>query len=98
MAVQNRLKTRCRLLEIGLSNDDSCYLCMQRPENIQHLFFECDFSKNYMQKIMMWLGIRWGGENLSQSCRWIRSRLAGNQFKKQVGLIAIAAVVYKIWN
>ena len=84
-------------MQLGLSTDDRFPLCMERAEHIQHLFFECVFSKSCMKEIMMWLGFRWGGKNLIQTCRWMRSRQAGNQFKRQVGLAASVVVVYKVW-
>ncbi|XP_010667293.1 uncharacterized protein LOC104884351 [Beta vulgaris subsp. vulgaris] len=97
LAVQNRLKTKSRLLQFGLSNDDSCPVCMQSTENIQHLFFECVFSNCCMREIMAWLGFNWRRKSLFQTCRWMRSRYTGNRFKRQVGLAACAAVVYKVW-
>ncbi|XP_056862775.1 uncharacterized protein LOC130510467 [Raphanus sativus] len=41
----NRLSTRDRLGEWGLDVPSSCLLCSMFDENRQHLFFDCDYSK-----------------------------------------------------
>ncbi|KAF4360323.1 hypothetical protein F8388_005735 [Cannabis sativa] len=44
IAIQNRLKTRDRLLQIGLSGDDQCVSCYQHRETSCHIFSECPIA------------------------------------------------------
>lgn len=40
LAVQDRLKTRSRLMQLNLSDSDACLICQQNTENATHLFIE----------------------------------------------------------
>ncbi|KAL8487048.1 hypothetical protein ACS0TY_023191 [Phlomoides rotata] len=40
-------------------NDEekTCHLCMEKEENIRHLFFECKVSSIIWSSIINWLGV-----------------------------------------
>ncbi|XP_010666883.1 uncharacterized protein LOC104884000 [Beta vulgaris subsp. vulgaris] len=98
LAVQDRLKTRERLFKIGVSESDRCLLCQQQPENREHLFFNCHFTKQCLKEVMNWMNFNWNGRGIRQLYRRIRGPNAGNKFRKKVINAAIAAVVYFIWK
>lgn len=50
LAPLNKLKTRDRLLQIGVSTDPMCPICGSEPESHAHLFFMCTFS-NHMASL-----------------------------------------------
>lgn len=59
-----------RLARRGLPHPPCCPLCDQAPESIQHLFFECSFSKQVWLEILLWLHLTChvpdGEENLTE--------------------------------
>lgn len=46
LAVQNRLSTKDRMILWHLQCDPTCVLCQKENENVQHLFFQCDFARH----------------------------------------------------
>lgn len=49
LAMHRRLLTRDRLARMGVCQETECLLCGCKPENIDHLFFECDYSKKCLE-------------------------------------------------
>lgn len=49
-AVRGRLPPKDRLCRFGIIHDDSCVLCSENVETINHLYFECEFSQ-YIWKL-----------------------------------------------
>lgn len=44
LAVQGKLQTTTRLVQIGISNNPLCLTCNSDNEDHQHLFFKCHMS------------------------------------------------------
>ena len=44
LTVMNKLPTKERLTNIGISDSDLCLICGNHAETLNHLFFECSFS------------------------------------------------------
>ncbi|MBA0823479.1 hypothetical protein Goarm_020209 [Gossypium armourianum] len=45
MVILNRLLTWDRLLAFAISIDTCCFFCMDSIERLDHIFFECSFSR-----------------------------------------------------
>lgn len=54
LVMHKGLLTRERLKKMGISQEESCFLCGSHVETIAHLFFECDFSKACLSIITQW--------------------------------------------
>uniref|UniRef100_A0A803Q6E2 Reverse transcriptase zinc-binding domain-containing protein n=1 Tax=Cannabis sativa TaxID=3483 RepID=A0A803Q6E2_CANSA len=71
LAVQDRLKTRRRLVRFQIATDAQCILCNESDETAEHLYFCCKFSKECLEQVKAWLG--WGATTISlqEIIRWI---------------------------
>ncbi|XP_074288340.1 uncharacterized protein LOC141613500 [Silene latifolia] len=45
------LKTNARLASFGLAIEDKCYLCGLAEETIEHLFYDCIYSKGVIREL-----------------------------------------------
>ena len=51
LALLNQIKTRERLLQLGVSIDALCQICGSEPESHAHLFFTCVFNEACIVKL-----------------------------------------------
>ncbi|XP_060965124.1 uncharacterized protein LOC133034120 [Cannabis sativa] len=92
-----RLKARERLHRLNIIEEDSCLFCRNQIESSKHLFFLCSFSHNCLSKVKEWLNWRAETTDLNRLLRWIK-RAKSSSFRKVVITVAVAAVVYHIWQ
>ena len=94
LACQERLKTKQRLMSMGVVDNDTCPICGTQPELVDHLFFNSEYNKQCVEALSKWLCITWGVETLKDLYR-IRQmpktelRLIGETF---------CNLVYTIWT
>ena len=50
LAFSRKLKTRDRLVQMGVLTEDMCPICGLYPESVEHLFFDCCFSMQCLLK------------------------------------------------
>ncbi|XP_048503148.1 uncharacterized protein LOC125498881 [Beta vulgaris subsp. vulgaris] len=98
MAAKGKLRTRDKLVAIGVSSDCNCALCNQGTKDCHHLFFRCPFSKMVCHGLMQWLGIRSSGIErvYTQWKKWGRNH--GSKRRQKIGYATLAAVVYEVWR
>ena len=58
LALHDRCWTAARRKRHGLQDDDTCILCNQEPEHIDHLLLQCSFSRDIWFGVLSWFG--WG--------------------------------------
>ncbi|XP_062114406.1 uncharacterized protein LOC133825490 [Humulus lupulus] len=97
LAVLKRLKTRDRLLRFQVIDNADCLLCSRNIESVDHLFFECPYSTDCLEKIKQWLNWSMRTTLLSRIIRWI-GKAKISKFKKNLFSAVIAALVYQIWH
>ncbi|XP_056688846.1 uncharacterized protein [Spinacia oleracea] len=97
LAVLERLNTKDRLRQFGLSMDDLCLLCGAATENHNHLFFGCHFSYQCWSHIASFLHISLTKCSLPQLIRWIHRRNI-SKFRKGVYYTFVWCTVYHIWK
>ncbi|XP_010684302.1 uncharacterized protein LOC104898869 [Beta vulgaris subsp. vulgaris] len=98
LAMQDRLKTKARLKMMQISIDDTCVVCGSMTESVEHLMFDCHFSKHCMNKLMNWLKVPWRGRNMNLLCSWVTTRYKSTRVQRQVILATIAAAIHSIWK
>ncbi|XP_019104334.1 uncharacterized protein LOC109134725 [Beta vulgaris subsp. vulgaris] len=98
LAMKDRLQTSYRLAHIGVCENNSCLLCDSGMDDGKHLFFECCYSEQCINKIKRWLGINAVTNNLHQMLEWVNIRYKGGKFRKKVVIASLMVVVYKIWQ
>ncbi|XP_010693609.2 uncharacterized protein LOC104906537 [Beta vulgaris subsp. vulgaris] len=98
MAMKGKLKTRDKLMKIGISREDTCALCEQDTENSQHLFFRCPFSKRVCHGTLQWLG----KQSTATECLYTQWKKWGRNYsskrQQKIGYAALTAVVYEVWR
>lgn len=58
LAMYRRLLTKDRMQRLEITQDTDCMLCGVSNESIEHLFFECTFSRLYLRKCF---DVAWDG-------------------------------------
>uniref|UniRef100_A0A803QNG3 Reverse transcriptase zinc-binding domain-containing protein n=1 Tax=Cannabis sativa TaxID=3483 RepID=A0A803QNG3_CANSA len=97
LAMHNRLRTKARLKAHNIVQEDTCVLCNQHQENIEHLFFICSVSAHCLLEVKQWL--QWGSQcnSMQQLVRGIR-RAKLSSFRKNVFSATIASLIYNLWK
>lgn len=54
LTLHGRLLTKEGLIAWGMVDNTKCVLCDDGNENIDHLFFNCPYSRQVCQKILKW--------------------------------------------
>lgn len=60
LTAHGKLYTRDRLQKWGMHVEEDWVLCRTEKESIQHLFFECEYSKALWSRILVWQGMNRG--------------------------------------
>lgn len=97
LALLDRLKTRAMLFRIGIADSNTCAICGNGFETSTHLFFECKFSKEFLQLVMQWLGFHQTRDNMFQMLQWV-GRHCKKGFRCRVVIAALAGLVYQVWR
>ena len=43
------------MFKIGINNNNRCTFCGQKEENVLHLFWECNVTQGFVQRVENWL-------------------------------------------
>ncbi|XP_057249344.1 uncharacterized protein LOC130590806 [Beta vulgaris subsp. vulgaris] len=98
MAMKGKLKTRDKLMSIGISRVDTCALCELDTETSQHLFFRCPFSKRVSHGTLQWLEKR-SAVNECLYTQWKKwGRYSNSRRKQKIGYAVLTATVYEVWR
>ena len=96
--IQDRLRTKDKLFQYHISQDNMCCICGNAIESQEHFFFDCLFSKRLLAALLHWLGINDRRKNLGQWIRWVRRCYTGTKMRRQVLFAMIPTAVYQIWK
>lgn len=69
-----------------------CPICEMQQENHEHLFFQCQFSQLFRNRIVAWLGCRVWPVQFKDWIEWMRGRL--KRMEQEVWAAGLAATVY----
>ena len=56
--LHRRIATNSYLFKIGITSDNLCSFCKERPETILHMFWECIFIQAFWNSIKQWMSKR----------------------------------------
>ncbi|XP_074263042.1 uncharacterized protein LOC141585872 [Silene latifolia] len=95
LMAHRRLLTQDRLMRMGVIHSNCCYLCGLDAESVEHLFFQCIYSKKCLALMSEWLNV----DILEQQVLdwWVKYRNRSLLIKKTVAA-AVAALIYAIWR
>lgn len=94
LACHDRLKTKDKLRDMGVIDDDTCPICGSHPESRDHLFFECEYSRQCVIAVRNWLGVPWSIRNIQDFHRKHR----GSRIKRSIIEAVIGNLIYTIWR
>ncbi|XP_074314213.1 uncharacterized protein LOC141649422 [Silene latifolia] len=88
------MNTKSKFYKLGISDDDTCCICGGSEETMEHLFFDCPYSKILVLQIRGWLGINFPATN------WVHWRQGRQGSQVQQGILdaAINACIYYVWH
>jgi hypothetical protein len=95
----DRLPTRERLKKFNITNTDSCVLCEDGTENINHLFFACSYSSYIWSLCRLKLQLPNSHiGNLLQEAELIKSKFKIKDRAFILSRLAFNACVWHIWQ
>ncbi|XP_077226304.1 uncharacterized protein LOC143859509 [Tasmannia lanceolata] len=96
-AFLSRLPTKDRLIRHGTQLPPECFLCLHSSESIDHIFFECGYSKWIWGIILKNLKIKRRILNLQSEEEWIRNSFKGKGQLSTAIRLLFQASIYSIW-
>ncbi|XP_060179565.1 uncharacterized protein LOC132609537 [Lycium barbarum] len=83
--------------QLGISPDDKCAMCGDHEETVQHIFFECNFSKKCLKATLEWIGT--GVQHIDIQGIWKRvARSIQGRRCRGIATATLATLVYWIWK
>lgn len=94
LAYQDRLKTKHKLMNMGVIDNDTCPICGSNAETTDHLFFKCEFSRQCVDMVRQWLKVPWNVWSLKDTHR------KRHMPRRKVRIIEaiLGNLVYAIWR
>lgn len=83
---------------MGVCKEIMCLMCDKEPEDQDHLFFNCDYSRIILQQITRWMRMHCTSCRFMSIIKWIQKRTKRSNFQRNVMLSAMSAVIYGIWK
>ncbi|XP_057537068.1 uncharacterized protein LOC130814822 [Amaranthus tricolor] len=92
----DKLKTKDKLQDWGVTADDLCPLCMSTKETVCHLYFDCLFSQKCLNSMEAWLGFRFKRID-KMDFRKLKLKKLHQQFMRFIYTCTIYAI-WRSWN
>ncbi|XP_021851006.1 uncharacterized protein [Spinacia oleracea] len=97
LAMLDRLKTKDRLFKVGISTGDSCPICGAQVEKVEHLFFECELSRQCKLLVFSWLGVQLNRVTVFSLLMGVQ-KYSRSKYRRFIIITAVASLVYNIWR
>ncbi|KAK9740030.1 hypothetical protein RND81_03G005800 [Saponaria officinalis] len=78
----------------GVSSDDTCCICLDAPETVQHVLYECHYSRKIVQEMAAYLNIHVPDRD---GISWIYAQQMSKQ-EKRIKAGDLKMVYYRIWR
>ncbi|XP_030504957.2 uncharacterized protein LOC115719925 [Cannabis sativa] len=96
-AINSQLLSRDKFEHFHIKLDNVlCPVCEAAPESNAHLFFDCWFSQQVVEKVCGWLGIKLWPTGFHSWKQWLV--LNDRDKKHRVHVSTMAAMIYFIWS
>ncbi|XP_058776385.1 uncharacterized protein LOC131650703 [Vicia villosa] len=96
LACQNKLATKYRMGKFGVATDMKCMFCSYN-EDVQHLFFECSYTKKIWEVVLGWLNISHTVQGWCQERKWLEIFCRSKNWRSKFVQVAIAETIYNVW-
>ncbi|XP_074305898.1 uncharacterized protein LOC141641121 [Silene latifolia] len=87
-------KTKDKLIRYGVDIDDSCWLCGQASEDLEHLFFGCDYSFRIVQHLQLKTSLNLPVGNVLGWC----IQATGTKMQRGVQAGLTLGAIYHVWH
>ncbi|CAI9108452.1 OLC1v1008041C1 [Oldenlandia corymbosa var. corymbosa] len=99
LVMRGRLLTSDRLQKLNIiSQPVLCVLCSAKEESLDHLFLQCQFSKELLQNLRRWIGCPVIPDKISVWKTRLRNIWQKCKCKQRVLFSLLAAAIYQIWK
>ncbi|XP_074284008.1 uncharacterized protein LOC141608566 [Silene latifolia] len=88
------MRTKDKLIMFGLDVEDSCFMCAQTAESIDHLMCDCVYSRRIIQEINQRLQLMFPITDLLGWC----NQKTGTKLQKGLQFALLWGIVYSIWQ
>ncbi|XP_074289530.1 uncharacterized protein LOC141614686 [Silene latifolia] len=88
------MRTKDKLIKYGLDVDDSCFMCEQATESIDHLLCDCIYSRRVMQDMSQKMQISFPDTDMLGWC----TQRTGTKVQQWVQVALLWGTVYNIWQ
>lgn len=78
--------------------DDTCCLCGQELEEVDHLFFGCEYSSAIWVGVADYAGIHRGPERWTTERSYLLTQCSTNSSKQRLYRCFVNVLVYNIWK
>ncbi|XP_074266519.1 uncharacterized protein LOC141589794 [Silene latifolia] len=95
LLAQRSLLTQDRLLRMGIIQSNSCFLCGLQEESVNHLFFECPFSRQCRDLVSDWCKVSLPLQNCINWWTELRQEAA---CRKKVIAVILSGLLYHVWQ
>ncbi|XP_019248733.1 PREDICTED: uncharacterized protein LOC109228000 [Nicotiana attenuata] len=97
-SIHKILTTVDRLAKWGIQVDQDCVLCKRRQtENMEHIYFECQYTK-YIWSKLVWMGENHQIGTWLEEVTWMSKRARSGRAQNNMLVFLFAAVMYQVWT
>lgn len=93
MTCHSRLPTKDRFQRFRTITDGLCVYCGLR-ESCNHLFFECDVTKNIWKQMLTWVGVNHSPGGWNNELCWVSQLTREKGSKMKLLKMVLAKIVY----
>ncbi|GAV92258.1 zf-RVT domain-containing protein, partial [Cephalotus follicularis] len=97
MTIRGALRTKDKLVAMGVLSNANCAFHCGEPETRDHLFFQCPYSASVWKEILGLCQIVRPILPWQDEVDWMSTYATGNQFHQTLRKLALAASVYHLW-
>ncbi|GAV92902.1 zf-RVT domain-containing protein, partial [Cephalotus follicularis] len=97
MAIRGALRTKDKLVAMGVLSNANCVFHCGEPETHEHLFFQCPYSSKVWKEVLSLCQLVRPTLPWANEVDWMCANATGNQFHWTIRKLAFAASVYHLW-
>lgn len=98
VCAHEKLPTLDKIKGWGIQLPNRCFLCKAEEESLNHLFFNCCFSKTIWRGTLERIGFYANESSWEGWLTWVSKTCKGKELKARIGRLAFCALIYIIWK
>ncbi|KAL6552332.1 hypothetical protein OROHE_007696 [Orobanche hederae] len=98
LALRKRLATKDRIQRFCTGINDTCIICQDVPETVEHLFFSCPIIKTAWEDLLSWLGMHHQVISWSSEMQFLYVKTKGKTPLARVLKVMLSEFMYAVWG